>query len=454
MAIAVSDNYLACLKSYYKDGMANLMFRNSPVLGKVKTSNVEGKDVKFSALASRGGAVSADYEKVVTIANANTGLVKEFTVTPGELHAAYVVSIDELMAAKTQKGAYKSIAGVKMFNSTEGFRKSLAMCLYGDGTGYLFTHTGATGNESIPAQSATTSLEVAVDDTSAIMKIDVGSILAVKTSKTAAESNYCEVLKIAGNKVYLRAYGFSSSASAITLTATTDYYFHLAGSVDATGKLLPVGLDAWLPKTAPSSGESFFGVDRSIAPERLAGARYSKGESEGIDSAIVNAMKIARRQGSMADMIIMNDNDFGDFCKATLADNKFVTYTSAKAKKYASAGWTGAAAAFATNYIDSIIDDPFCPKGTAYILDSKTIEFWTYTSDNAQKDGNGQNEIDKAEEVVEGEEKGREYNLFADNYISIQPGTINKHGPTSIVSLHWKGQFVVTNPSLNAVVSL
>lgn len=451
MAISISDGYLACLKSYYKDGMSNLLFRNSPVLGKIKTTNVEGKDVKFSALASRGGAVSADYEKVVAIANANTGLVKEFTVTPGELHAAYVVSIDELMAAKTQKGAYKSIAGVKMFNSTEGFRKSLAMCLYGDGTGYLFTHTGKTGGESIPTAG---SLEVAVSDTSAIMKIDIGTVLAVKTTKTAAETNYCEVVKISGNNVYLKAYAFSGAASAISLSATTDYYFHLAGSVDATGSLLPVGLASWLPSTAPSSGESFFGVDRSIAPERLAGARYSKGQSESVDSAIVNAMKLARRQGSMADMIVMNDNDFGDFCSATLSDNKFVTYTSTKTKKYASAGWTGAAAAFATNYIDSIIDDPFCPKGVAYILDSKTIEFWTYTSDNAQKDGNGQNEIDKAEEVVEGEEKGREYNLFADNYISIQPGTINKHGPTSIVSLHWKGNIVVTNPSLNCVVSL
>lgn len=451
MAIAISDNYMACLKSYYKDGMANLLFRNSPVLGKIKATNVEGKEVKFSALASRGGAVSADYEKTVAIANANTGLVKEFTVTPGELHSAYVVSIDELMAAKTQKGAYKSIAGVKMFNSTEGFRKSLAMCLYGDGTGYLFTHTGATGGESIPT---TGSLELSNVKSDAIMKIDIGTVLAVKTSKTAAESNYCEVVKISGSSVFVKAYAFSGSASAITLTAATAYYFHLAGSIDASGKYLPVGLAAWLPSTAPSSGDSFFGVDRSVAPERLAGARYTAANSEHADVSIVNAMKLARRQGSMADMIIMNDNDFGNFCSATLSDNKFVTYTATKAKKFASAGWTGGAAAFATNYIDSIIDDPFCPEKTAYILDSKTIEFWTYTSDGAQKDGNGQNEIDKAEEVVEGEEKGREYNLLADNYISIQPGTINKHGPTSIVSLHWKGQFVVTNPSLNCVVTL
>ena len=451
MGLDISTSYIACLKSYYKDSMANLLFRNSPVLGKIKTTNVEGKEVKFSALASRGGAVSADYEKTVAIANANTGLVKEFTVTPGELHSAYVVSIDELMAAKTQKGAYKSIAGVKMFNSTEGFRKSLAMCLYGDGTGYIFTHTGKTGGETIPT---TGGLNIDVDDSSAIMKMDIGTVLAVKTSKAAAETDYCEVTKIVGNTVTVKAYAFSGSATSISLSATTDYYFHLAGSVDATGSLLPVGLAAWLPSVAPSSGESFFGVDRSIAPERLAGARYTKGVSEGVDSAIVNAMKLARRQGSMADMIVMNDNDFGDFCAATLADNKFVTYTSTKTKKYASAGWTGAAAAFATNYIDSIIDDPFCPKGVAYILDSKTVEFWTYSSDKAQNDGNGQNEIDKAEEVVEGEEKGREYNLLADNYISIQPGTINKHGPTSVVSLHWKGNLVCTNPSLCCVVTL
>ncbi len=41
------------------------------------------------------------------------------------------------------------------------------------------------------------------------------------------------------------------------------------------------GAAAWFPSTAPTSGDSFFGRDRSTDPERLAGQRYTAATSDG-----------------------------------------------------------------------------------------------------------------------------------------------------------------------------
>ena len=46
---------------YRKEGPANLMFKNDPLLKIIKKENVEGKSYNFSAIYSRGGAVSSKY---------------------------------------------------------------------------------------------------------------------------------------------------------------------------------------------------------------------------------------------------------------------------------------------------------------------------------------------------------------------------------------------------------
>lgn len=56
------------------------------------------------------------------------------------------------------------------------------------------------------------------------------------------------------------------------------------------------GLDAWLPATAPTSGDSFFGVDRSPQPSRLAGIRFAGGSGTLAD-ALINANARLRRSG-------------------------------------------------------------------------------------------------------------------------------------------------------------
>ena len=67
MAISANASILAMLKVYYKkEGIQNLLFRNSPLLKKMNKERVEGKEQRFAAMYSRGGAAGGDFTAAKT----------------------------------------------------------------------------------------------------------------------------------------------------------------------------------------------------------------------------------------------------------------------------------------------------------------------------------------------------------------------------------------------------
>jgi hypothetical protein len=439
MAISANASILAMLKVYYKDGVENLMFRNSPVLKKIKKERVEGKTQNFSAMYGRGGAVGGDF----LVAKNNAATVSkavEFAVEPGQLFSVYTMNSKEVQASQTKRGAYMKIAGAKMFAASESFRKTLAAALYGTGYGEICL-TGAAW-----AFTSGTAADITLPDY-AIMAIDIGSQLEVK-----------EVLNNNAKKVTLTVESINGNTVNVTPDTTvtvlaTDYVV-LAGSNDGNAPLLPVGLAGWLPTTRPVAGTSFFGVDRSIATDRLAGAFYDASATDEKKSVTVQKLlQKCRRQGSQADLIIMNDSDFLEFSAEIEATNTYFTQTSTKAKREANVGFDKFSASFSTNYIENIVDDPYCPKGRFYILDTEYVALWSYTNTDKVNDGiEGNNPGKQNPMEMDGEGKTETpYGLIIDDYLNIQPGQATSNGPAMDVTLQMFGSFVVTNPSVCGV---
>ena len=446
MAITTNDNIKALLKVYYKDGVENLMFRNSPLLKKLPKSRIEGKTYNFSAMYGRGGAVAGDFTKARTLA-ASVSKNVEFAVEPGQVFSVYTMNAKEVLASMTKRGAYMKVAGAKMFAASEGFRKTLGASLFGRGYGELcFTPASVAFTQDVAGE-----IELPID---AIMKIDVGSELVIKTSVSGDQTSIKATLSvnsIDGNKVNV-------TPSATYTTAGTDVIC-LAGSMDASGEpLLPVGLGGWLPVVASRSGSSwtsyigtkFFNVTRSAAPERLAGAFYKETSSTAKKTAAVQALLLkVRRQGSAADMIVLNDEDWLAMADEIAASNTYFTQTSTKGKREANVGFDSFSASFSTNYIENIIDDPYCPKGEFFILDSTAIEFVTLTNTDKVNDGIAGNEPGKPDPLSE-DNNGHEsdpYKLIIDDYINVQNGNASVDGPSSEVTLMLFGSVAITNPS-------
>lgn len=445
MAITANDNIKALLKVYYKDGVENLMFRNSPVLKKLQKNRIEGKTYNFSAMYGRGGAVAGDFTKAKALA-ATVSKNVEFAVEPGQLFSVYTMNAKEVQASMTKRGAYMKVAGAKMFAAAEGFRKTLGAALYGRGYGELcFAPTDAL--------TATTAADVTLP-TDAIMKIDIGSELVIKTSvagDSTTVKNTLTVNSINGNVVNV--------TPASTYTAAATDVVCLAGSMDASGNpLLPVGLGGWIPAVAKRTGASwtsyigttFFNVNRAAAADRLAGAFYAETSSTAKKTDAVQALLMkVRRQGSLADIIVMNDEDWLAMSAEIAATNTYFTQTSTKESKKAAIGFDSFSASFSSNYIENIIDDPYCPKGEFFILDSTAVEFDTLTNTDKVDDGVAGNEPGKAD-PMSADNDGHEsdpYKLIIDDYINVQSGTADVNGPCSEVTLMLFGTIAVTNPS-------
>ena len=446
MAISTNDNIKALLKVYYKDGVENLMFRNSPLLKKLQKNRIEGKTYNFSAMYGRGGAVAGDFTKARNLA-ASVSKNVEFAVEPGQLFSVYTMNAKEVQASVTKRGAYMKVAGAKMFAASEGFRKTLAASLYGRGFGELCFAPDSVSFTQDTAADITLPMD-------AIMKIDVGSELVIKTSVAGDSTTIKATLTvnaITGTKVNV-------TPSATYETAPTDVIC-LAGSMDASGApLLPVGLGGWLPAVGSRTGinwqtyinSKFFNVERKAAPDRLAGAFYAEASSTAKKTDAVEALLMqVRRQGSLADMIVMNDEDWLAMSAEIATSNTYFTQTSTKEKKQAAIGFDSFAASFSTNYVENIIDDPYCPKGEFFILDSTAVEFDTLTNTDKVDDGVAGNNPGKPDPMSD-ENDGHEadpYKLIIDDYINVQAGEADVNGPCSEVTLMLFGTFAVTNPS-------
>lgn len=446
MAVTTNDNIKALLKVYYKDGVENLMFRNSPVLKKLQKNRIEGKTYNFSAMYGRGGAVAGDFTKARNLA-ASVSKNVEFAVEPGQVFSVYTMNAKEVQASVTKRGAYMKVAGAKMFAASEGFRKTLAASLYGRGFGELCFAPASVSLTQDTAADITLPMD-------AVMKIDIGSELVIKTSvagdSTAIKATLT-VNAITGTKVNV-------TPSATYETAATDVIC-LAGSMDASGApLLPVGLGGWLPAVGSRSGiawqtyinQKFFNVERKAAPDRLAGAFYVETSSTAKKVDAIQALLMqVRRQGSLADIIVLNDEDFLALSAEIATTNTYFTQTSTTESKKASIGFSDFTASFSTNFIENIVDDPYCPKGEFFILDSTAVEFDTLTNTDKVDDGIAGNNPGKPDPMSD-DNNGHEedpYKLIIDDYINVQAGEADVNGPCSEVTLMLFGTFAITNPS-------
>lgn len=451
MAITADQGIKALLKVWYKDGVENLLWRNSPVLKKIQKTKVEGKEQAMAVLYSRGGAVASDF--LVAEAKAAKNVKNaEFKVTPGQLFSVFSYNAKEVQASLSKRGAYMKIAGNKAFAATEALRKTLALSLYGRGYGEIAKYN--TVGTVFTTSAAQITLPV-----DAVAKIDVDSTILFKTHLNDADTS--AVMKATVTAI--------DDDDKVTIVPAAGYttvggeFIVLEGSVDGSGNpLMPMGLDGWLPivnlrkdgvsDTNWSSYIStpFFNVTRSVAPNRLAGQFYAETSSSAkMKDAVTALLKKVRRAGGVPDMIILNDEDWYELAKEIETTNTLFTQTENKGKKKATMGFSDFAAGFSTSWVDNIYDDPYCPKGKFYILDSAYVEYFVYTNAEKVNDGIADNEPGKPD-VMTAENDGKEdasYKLLIDDFLTVEPGQATSDGPAVRATMNVFGSLAIANPS-------
>jgi hypothetical protein len=462
MAVSADAYLLTIYKTWYTDEKFEaLLWRNSPLMKVIQKKIIGGKNYNFANMWGRGGAVSGDLTVAASIAASSGSKNAEFSVPPGKIFSVFNVTTQEMMASRGKRAAYISAVTDRMFASTDAFRKALAASLYGAGYGEI----GVVG--AVVALGATT-MTLSSD---AIIKMDVDTQFQITAGTTGLPNEAFltggpyTVTAIQGNQItFTPALGAATTALSI---------LELSGGRDGSANPnMPVGLKGWLPNyfhrgAAGGSdltnwtsyiGNTFFGVTRSIAQDRLAGQYYKLGTfkaGEKYIDAVTSGVRLVRRAGGVPKALVVNDNDY----QQLLVDaNAQVTYfqsintTDKKAKPEVVKGISDLRYAFSSTWVENVYDDPFCPTGTAYILDTDVIEFVGLTNSEKPLDDNVPGNDPGHQDADAIGDLDLQYKFVIDDFITINPGTNTANGPAAQVILQLYGSYVVRAPFYCCVV--
>lgn len=462
MAVTSDTGLLTVFKEWYTDKeMESVLWRASPVLREIKKNRVGGKSYNFAANYGSGGACAGDATVAASNAASGTSKSAQFAVTPGQLFSIFNVGAQEVLASENIRGAFVPVPVVKMYDGTAAFRRLFATALYGMGFGEI-GQVGA--NAGLVTQGASNTIDFVQFST--VVKLDIGSQFIVTNGATPGSSLrtlVCTVTAINGTSVT-----FTAASGSNETWAATDWIC-IYGCRASSTPLLPVGLAGWLPTVAGRSGgtwttyigTSFYGVDRSVFPDRLAGnyiARDTGGSEKYVD-CIVRAVKAVRNAGGNPQWLVINPDDYAKVISEVNGQTTYFQQTDmgkAKGKtNEALRGLSDMKYMFSTSWVDKVYDDPFCPRLTAYIIDEETIEFAMLTNgDTPVNDGIVAN--NPGVQPVNGVSTPDMKNTYAfifDDYVTIQPGSLASSGPVLQVILQLYGSFALRAPGKNAVIN-
>ena len=259
------------MKEYYinRGQLDQLMYKSDNFLKAVEklpaTQSVEGKQVVYAVRYGRHPAASRDFSVAQTLAKTKTGARERFVVDIDEDFAVARISNKTIYASEGNMGAFIKAAKDEMDDALRGLSQRRSSDIQGAG----YSIKGRVGSIGNPRSTIT------LTNPSDSVNFDIGDVIQFAANQNSGSAK--QVGSSASdttatiNKVNRTSGVITLSAVLNAAVVNNDYIFR-QGDFRADSLR---GLQAWLPATAPSSNDSFFGVNRSLDPDRLSGHRLT-----------------------------------------------------------------------------------------------------------------------------------------------------------------------------------
>jgi len=372
---ANSSNQIASLKELYTDNsdyMKDLVYKENPLFAIMpKNESPDGFAGKYIPVPLEYGnpqGRSHTFSQAQTNQTA-ASLVSYFVYV---IEDYQLVTITNLLMeqTKTNAGAFVDAAKLQMDGGFRNITNNIAHEIFGSGTATrgivgTFSETGGSPN----------TVTIVLSNPPDVVSFEVGmTLVASSTDGGAPSTDYLDVTAV--DRI-------SGTITGTGSTTSMDAKFHAGGYLTQIGDLPSAGatntgsylalsgLAAWVPKTSPASNDSFWGVNRSADPTRLAGLRYDASAFT-IEEGITNALALANREGAKPDYCII---DFASFAALVNALGAKVQYVQVNHDEVEVA-FEGIQFHSAYGRI-IVLADRSCPAQTAYLL---TLSTWKLRS--------------------------------------------------------------------------
>jgi hypothetical protein len=347
------------LKAYYSNQkVENMTYKDYPLYAMLtKKKDFFGKNYPLPIQIGNPQGRSHTFSKAK--ANQTSSVYKDFTLTRVKDYSLATVDNETAEASENDKGAFLKALTNEIDSAIRSSASSMASMVYGDASGCI-GQIGSTTDVS--------TAQLILADSDSVVNFEVGMTLVFAAARSSG------ALRNSGSSLSILAVDrsngiltMSAAINTVTGTVANDFVF-----VDGDRNLSLSGLAAWLPEVAPTSGDSFFGVDRSVDSTRLAGVRFD-GSALSIEEALVQGLTLCNREGGNPKVVFMN---YTDWSNLELALGSKVQYMVTEAFGRADIGFQGIQVK--TNKgVANCVADPFCPRGVAYGL---TMESWALYS--------------------------------------------------------------------------
>ena len=368
----------AVLKQKYAESVPLLSYKRNPALGLCeKNTDFGGKNKSFPVRSStpqgRGPTLAgAQGNKTASLYNA-------FILTRKTDYATATITGETIMAADGDDDSLIDALVKEIDGAIHTSMRNLALCMYRNGG-------GARGQIASTTTLASTTLQLA--NVADVTNWDYGMTFC--TAQDDGYNNNGTLLGLNGGgfttitvigvdsdlgklttNVNISTIGGTTNSGVNDPTATNttngSYLFQTAAGVGSDYASMVSGFGAWLPFTAPTSTDFFYGVNRSSST-RLSGNRITGGGQAYEDTLIDAATRIVR-EGGEPTHCFMNPLDWAKLVKALGAK---VIYDRAESVDNPEVGFRSVELMGPDGPI-KVIHDLNCPAGFAYMGDLSVL---------------------------------------------------------------------------------
>jgi len=341
----------AALKELY-DGQVveNLVYADNPFLAMVpKKTDFGGKYKPIPIITGVSQGRSSTFSNAQ--GNQSPVQIQSFLLTRASDYSIATIDNQTMLASRTDKMSFLEGAKLVIDGAFRSITNSAASALFRSGTGTI----GRVGTISSGVITLTNPADVVQFEVNQVLQAN-----ATDGGVPRAALGYVIAVNRSAGTLTVASSGLGGSAATPSGWVGNDYLL-VQGDVNAKIK----GLSAWLPATAPTSGDNFFGVDRSQDVTRLAGLRYD-GTAQTIEEAVIDASSFLAREGGKPDVLITNFATYAALEKSLGSKVQYVDMKGPAEIAFRGIMINGA------NSMIKVFPDRNCPAQTGYLLQMST----------------------------------------------------------------------------------
>jgi hypothetical protein len=294
------STYNPMLKELYgPQVIENLVYKDKPLFAMIKkNSEMEGKNMPIPIIFNAGAGAVGTFSDA--LADQFAPETEAFALTRKRKYRIAQVDNETIAASNGNAGAFMKAMKLSVDAAFRDIRNQIAGDLYRSGTGSRGQISG----------SVSTGV-VTLSNPNDVVAFDVGMVLqATQTDGGTLEAGTGYVIAVnrQSGTVTVSATAQGGAAGTPSGWSSGDYLVQ-KGDLNACLS----GLPAWLPSTAPTSSDNFYGVNRSV-DSRLYGVYYN-GASQSIIDALIDGTNAVNREGGRPDYCFMNYASYSELLK-------------------------------------------------------------------------------------------------------------------------------------------